>query len=297
MRVIGLFDADPHPMTIPTLDQPIQQLIKQLDRQLGKGTLMRLGDAKHLQIATLSTAIPDLDAVLGGGLPKGRIIEIFGPESAGKTTLALHAIAQAQRAGGTAAFIDAEHALDPVYAKVLGVDIDKLLVSQPNSGEMALSVVESLVKSGAIALIVVDSVAALTPQDELNGEMGDYMTGLHSKLMSKALGRITARLNAKPSDCILVFTNQLRYQIGVTYGSPETTTGGRALRFYASMRLEVRRIQTLKRGLQEYGIKIKVKAAKNKVAPPFRSVELDLHFGKGFQQAENVPMNGLREGA
>lgn len=284
-------------MTIPTLDQPIQQLIKQLDRQLGKGTLMRLGDAKHLQIATLSTAIPDLDAVLGGGLPKGRIIEIFGPESAGKTTLALHAIAQAQRAGGTAAFIDAEHALDPVYAKALGVDIDQLLVSQPNSGEMALSVVESLVESGAIALIVVDSVAALTPQDELNGEMGDYMTGLHSKLMSKALGRITARLNAKPSDCILIFTNQLRYQIGVTYGSPETTTGGRALLFYASMRLEVRRIQTLKRGLQEYGVKIKVKAAKNKVAPPFRSVELDLHFGKGFQQGENVPMNGLRGGA
>jgi recombination protein RecA len=241
-------------------------LIKQLDRQLGKGTLMRLGDAKHLQIATLSTTIPDLDAVLGGGLPKGRIIEIFGPESAGKTTLALHAIAQAQRAGGAAAFIDAEHALDPVYAKALGVDIDKLLVSQPNSGEMALSVVESLVESGAIALIVVDSVAALTPQDELNGEMGDYMTGLHSKLMSKALGRITARLNANPSDCILVFTNQLRYQIGVTYGSPETTTGGRALRFYASMRLEVRRIQTLKRGLQEYGIKIKVKAAKNGIA-------------------------------
>jgi recombination protein RecA len=284
-------------MTISTLDQPIQQLIKQLARQLGKSTLMRLSDAKHLQIATLSTAISDLDVVLDGGLPKGRIIESFGPESAGKTTLALHAIAQAQQAGGTAAFIDAEHALDPVYARALGVDINKLLVSQPNSGERALSVIESLVESGALALSVVDSVAALPTQDELNSEMGDYTTGLHSKLMSKALRRITARLNAKPFDCILVFTNQLRYQIGVTYGSPETTTGGRALRFYASMRLEVRRIQTLKRGLQEYGIKIKVKAAKNKVAPPFRSVELDLHFGKGFQQGENVPMNGLREGA
>ncbi len=274
-----------------TPDSSVQKLIQNVDRQYGYGTLMRLGDTQRLKINTLELGIPKLDEILGGGLPQGRIIEIFGPEGSGKTTLALHAILQAQQFGGTAAFIDAEHALDPDYAHQLGVDTENLLISQPDSGEMALALIETLVESKAISLIVVDSVAALIPEVELSSEIGDHLVGSHSRLMSKALRRIVARFNATQSNCIVIFTNQLRYVQGVVYGLPETTTGGRALRFYSSMRLEVRRIQTLKRGTDEYGIVVKVKAVKNKVAVPFRSVELNLQFGRGFVPDETLTFN------
>jgi recombination protein RecA len=278
-------------MTHSTVDQSVQKLIQQIDRQHGYGTLIRLGDTQRLKVKTLELGIPKLDAILGGGLPQGRIVEIFGPEGAGKTTLALHAILQSQQLGGTAVFIDAEHALDPDYARQLGVDTDNLLIAQPDSGEMALTLIETLVESNAIALIVVDSVAALIPEVELSAEIGDHLVGIHSRLMSKALRRLVARFNATQSNCIVIFTNQLRYIQGVVYGSPETTTGGRALRFYASVRLDVRRIQTLKRGTDEYGIVVKVKTVKNKVATPFRSVELNLQFGRGFVPDETLPLS------
>src|SRR5215472_12965932 len=276
-------------------NKALDAALAQIERAFGKGSIMKLGQREALEIEAISTGSLGLDIALGiGGLPKGRVVEIYGPESSGKTTLALHVVAEAQRKGGACAFVDAEHALDPAYAKKLGVDIDNLLISQPDAGEQALEIADTLVRSGAIDVLVVDSVAALVPRAELEGEMGDSHMGLHARLMSQALRKLTGSVSR--SKCMLVFLNQIRMKIGVMFGNPETTTGGNALKFYASVRLEIRRIGQIKERDQVVGNQTRVKVVKNKLAPPFRQVEFDMMYGEGISKVGELIDHGVKVG-
>lgn len=275
--------------------QALNAALSQIERQFGKGSVMRLGEAQAQKIDTISTGSLGLDVALGiGGLPKGRVIEIYGPESSGKTTLTLQAIAECQKQGGTAAFVDAEHALDPVYAEALGVDLENLLVSQPDTGEQALEICDMLVRSGGVDLVIIDSVAALTPKAEIEGDMGDSHMGLQARLMSQALRKLTA--NIKRTNCTVVFINQIRMKIGVMFGNPETTTGGNALKFYASVRLDIRRIGAVKQGDEIIGNETRVKVVKNKVAPPFKQTEFQILYGQGTSRLGEIVDIGVKEG-